>query len=84
MRKILFALLALIVLGGAAAVLAAVQYRPDRAIRVATEHIAHTLCTATFVSGLDPDQVYRETLRPARGIRVLNRGIRYNVDKLRK
>jgi CubicO group peptidase (beta-lactamase class C family) len=84
MRKILFALLALVVLGGAAAAIAAVQYRPDRAILVATEYIAHTLCTATFVSNLDPDQVYRETLRPARGIRVLNRGIRYNVDKLRK
>jgi CubicO group peptidase (beta-lactamase class C family) len=84
MRKILLALLALVILGGAAAAVAAVQYRPDRAIRVATEYIAHTLCTAAFVSNLDPDQVYRETLRPARGIRVLNRGIRYNVDKLRK
>jgi CubicO group peptidase (beta-lactamase class C family) len=84
MRKILLALLALIVLGGIAAGLAVRQYRPDRAIQVATEFIAHTLCTATFVSNLDPDQVYREALRPARGIRVLNRGIRYNVDKLRK
>jgi CubicO group peptidase (beta-lactamase class C family) len=84
MRKILLALAVFIVLGGIAAGVAAVQYRPDRAIQVATEFIAHTLCTATFVSNLDPDQVYRETLRPARGIRVLNRGIRYNVDKLRK
>jgi CubicO group peptidase (beta-lactamase class C family) len=84
MRKILLALVALIVLGGIAAGVAARQYRPDRAIQVATEFIAHTLCTATFVSNLDPDQVYREALRPARGIRVLNRGIRYNVDKLRK
>ncbi len=84
MRKALFTLLALIVLGIAAAAVAAVQYRPDRAIQVATEYIAHTLCTATFVSNLDPDQVYREALRPARGIRILNRGIRYNVDKLRK
>ncbi len=84
MRKILLALVALIVLGGAAAAVFAVQYRPDRAVRVATEYIAHTLCTAAFVSNLDPDQVYREALRPARGIRLLNRGIRYNVDKLRK
>src|SRR5579871_4084325 len=84
MRKILLVLSALVVLGGIAAWFAATQYRPDRAIRVGTEYIAHTLCTATFVSGLDPDEFYRETLRPMRGIRVLNRGIRYNVDKLRK
>jgi CubicO group peptidase (beta-lactamase class C family) len=84
MRKLLLVLAALIVIGGIAAGLAVRQYRPDRAVQVATEFIAHTLCTATFVSNLDPDQVYREALRPARGIRVLNRGIRYNVDKLRR
>jgi CubicO group peptidase (beta-lactamase class C family) len=84
MRRFLYALLALVVLACVAAAVAAVQYRPDRAIRVATEFIAHTLCSATFVSNLDPDQVYREALRPTPGIRLLNRGIRYNVDKLRK
>jgi CubicO group peptidase (beta-lactamase class C family) len=29
--------------------------------RVATGFIAHTLCSATFVSGLDPDQVFSDT-----------------------
>src|SRR5437870_1505270 len=83
-RRILLGLAALIVVAMIVAVVAAVHYRLDRAIEVATNSIAKTLCSAAFVSNLDPDQVYREALQPAPGIRRLNRGIRYNVDRLRK
>ena len=82
MRKLAFAGAGVIVIGAGAA--ATVHYRPDRAMTVATEFVAHMLCSATFVSGFDPDQFYREALEPLRGIRVLDHGIQYNVDKLRR
>jgi hypothetical protein len=84
MRKIVLGFTAFVLLAIALAAFAAVRYRPDRAIMVATEYMAHMLCTATFVSGLDPDQFYREALAPTRGIRWLHRGISYEVDRLRK
>src|SRR5947207_4661979 len=83
-RRILLALGAVIVIALVVAIVAAVHYRLDRAIQVATSSIAKTLCSAAFVSNLDPDQLYREALQPSPGIRRLNRGIRYNVDRLRK
>lgn len=39
-----------------------IALRPDRAIRVGTGLVSHTLCSATFVSGLDPDLVYAEAV----------------------
>lgn len=84
MRKILFGVLALVIVVLIGAAGAAVRFRLDRAISAATESIAHQLCTVTFVSNIDPDAYYREAIAPARGFRVLNRGIRYDVDKLRK
>jgi CubicO group peptidase (beta-lactamase class C family) len=55
-------------------------YRPDRAIRTGTAAVAEAVCAKTFVSGLDPETVYAETLdRP--GIRRLRRLMRYRVDR---
>jgi CubicO group peptidase (beta-lactamase class C family) len=55
-------------------------YRPDRAIRVGTAAVADVLCAKTFVSGLDPQAVFAETMdRP--GIRRLRRGMRYQIDR---
>lgn len=68
-------LLALAVLAGAALV-----YRPDRAINVATGLVAHDICSKTFVSGLDPAVLLEETLtRP--GIRQLRWLLRTTVDR---
>ena len=39
-----------------------VYFRPDRAIRVATGAVAHIVCSKSFVSGLDPQTVFAETL----------------------
>ena len=56
------------------------SYRPDRAIRVGTAAVADVLCAKTFVSGLDPQAVFAETMeRP--GIRRLRRGMRYQIDR---
>jgi CubicO group peptidase (beta-lactamase class C family) len=57
-----------------------VAFRPDRAIRVASAFISQTLCSATFVSGLDADRVYATTLRPMGHLGLLDRAIRFDVD----
>jgi CubicO group peptidase (beta-lactamase class C family) len=55
-------------------------YRPDRAIRTAAVAIADVICAKTFVSGLDPDGAFAETLeRP--GIRRLRYVLRYQLDR---
>ncbi len=57
-----------------------ITFRPDRAIRVATGFVAHNICSKTFVSGLDPQTVFAETL-DRRGIRKLRWVLRYHVDR---
>src|ERR1700733_12590341 len=64
-----------------ALIVAAVVYRPDRAIEVALGTTAHDLCSETFVSGQDPDETFRESLAPRPGYRWIARGIRYSVDR---
>ena len=57
-----------------------VYFLPDRAIHVATAVVADSLCTRTFVSGLDPQAVYVETMeRP--GIRRLRWVMNYQLDR---
>jgi len=74
-----------IVVAVAALVLAAltglgVHFRPDRAIRVATGAVAHIVCSKTFVSGLDPQTVFAETLeRP--GFRRLRQVMNFQIDR---
>lgn len=40
------------------------SYDPSRAAGTATGLVSHQLCSAVFVSGLDPDQFYREAIGP--------------------
>ena len=58
----------------------AVVYRPDRAMRVATGAVAHNVCSKTFVSGLDPQTVFSETI-DRDGIRRLRWGLNYQLDR---
>ncbi|WP_108520170.1 hypothetical protein [Bradyrhizobium algeriense] len=39
-----------------------VHFRPDRTVRLATGSVAHVVCTKAFVSGLDPQAVFAETM----------------------
>jgi len=55
-------------------------FRPDRAIRVATGLVAHNVCSKSFVSGLDPQTVFAETIDRA-GIRRLRWGLKYHLDR---
>ena len=54
--------------------------RPDRAIRIATGVVAHTICIKTFVSGLDPQAVFAEISERA-GIRLLRHGLGFQLDR---
>jgi CubicO group peptidase (beta-lactamase class C family) len=81
-RRILVGIIAAVsVLAALAA--AALIFRPDRAIRVATGFVAHNLCSKTFVSGLDPESVFAETSARA-GIRRLRSGLTYHLDRHRQ
>jgi CubicO group peptidase (beta-lactamase class C family) len=68
----------LLALVGSAAI-----FRPDRAIRVATGFVAHTVCASIFVSGFDPQTVFAETADRA-GIRRLRWGLGYHLDRAGK
>jgi CubicO group peptidase (beta-lactamase class C family) len=73
-------LIGLVILGAAATAAVAV-YRPDKALRVVTALVSHTLCSETFVAGLDPDQTYRETFGDWPAVRRLLPAVRYEVDR---
>jgi CubicO group peptidase (beta-lactamase class C family) len=68
---------ALVVLAFAAS---AIMFRPDRALRVATGYVAHSICSKTFVSGFDPQTVFAETIE-RNGIRRLRPLLRYHLDR---
>jgi CubicO group peptidase (beta-lactamase class C family) len=58
--------------------------RPDRLIRIASGSVSQTLCTKTFVSGLDPAEIYAQDLRPEAGMGLIDWGLRYDIDHARK
>jgi len=62
---------------------AATYFRADRAIRVATGVVAHNVCSKTFVSGLDPQTVFSETMERD-GLRRLRHLLTFHVDRAAK
>jgi CubicO group peptidase (beta-lactamase class C family) len=56
----------------------------DKPFRVATGFIVHTLCSEVFVSGLDPDHVFEEKLKPYFAIRWFGPILRRKVDMQRR
>ena len=61
----------------------ALVYRPDKTIRVVTGLAAKTLCSDVFVSGLDPETVYREAVAARPGVERLAQNMHYVVDRAR-
>lgn len=51
------------VLVAASLIIAGLATRPDRTAQAGAGLVAHTLCSAVFVSGLDPDETYRQFLK---------------------
>lgn len=58
--------------------------RAHDAPRVATGFVAHTLCSETFVSGLDPDRVLSESTAAMPGTGLIIWAMNYKVDRTRK
>jgi hypothetical protein len=52
-----------------------------RGIRVGTGVVSHMLCSGAFVSGLDPDLLYAEAVKPIPGQSVLSKRLKYDVDR---
>ena len=50
-------------------------------LHTATGSVSGALCAAAFVSGLDPDRVYREEQLPNDGIAKVAWALRYTVDR---
>lgn len=69
---------------GALAIGAFAKYRPDRAIHVGSALVSQTLCSARFVSELDPHQAYRSAVLPMGKLGTLEPVLRYRVDTLAK
>lgn len=63
---------------------AGAAFRPDRAVRVLSGFVSHTLCSNVFVSGLPPDTVYAEVVKPLPVVRFLSGAIRYRIDRTRR
>jgi CubicO group peptidase (beta-lactamase class C family) len=64
--------------------LALTAVRAHDAPRVATGFVAHTLCSQTFVSGLDPDQVFAESTAAMPGTGLITWAMDYKIDRARK
>jgi CubicO group peptidase (beta-lactamase class C family) len=64
--------------------LALTAVRAHDAPQVATGFVAHTLCSETFVSGLDPDRVFSETTAAMPGTGLITWAIHYKVDRARR
>ncbi|MEP6908202.1 MAG: serine hydrolase [Pseudoxanthomonas sp.] len=48
-------------------------------LRLATHSVSHSLCTAAFISNLDPDRMYAEEQLP--NMRSIGWAVRYRVDR---
>ena len=46
--------------------------------------MSHTLCSGVFVSGLDPDRLFDEALKPNPGLRRLSKRLTYEIDRTRR
>lgn len=80
-RTALAAILLMVVVSGS---IAWWVYRPDKTLRVVTGMSAHILCSETFVSALDPAEVYAQSLVPLGGVRRLAPHMHYAVDRVKR
>jgi CubicO group peptidase (beta-lactamase class C family) len=53
----------------------------SRGIRIGTGLVSQTLCSGAFVSGVDPDQLYNEAIKPIPGQTRLVKRLHYDVDR---
>lgn len=56
------------------------QLPPVRALQVAAGSTSELLCNGVFVSGLAPERLYAEEMRPAAGMGWVDWALRYHID----
>jgi CubicO group peptidase (beta-lactamase class C family) len=66
-----------------ALVASTIIFRPGRALRTATGYVAHNVCSKMFVSGLDPQAVFSETIARD-SLRRLRPLLSYHLDRAAK
>ena len=79
-RRLLLILAITTVLGA----LALTAARAHDVPKIATGFVANVLCSATFVSGLDPARVFSETTAAMPGAALIAWAMDYEVDRMRK
>jgi CubicO group peptidase (beta-lactamase class C family) len=77
-RALIFVLVVIAILVGAGVWF---HFGPARGIRVGTAVVSKTLCTGVFVSGLDPDKLYAEAVKPIGGQDLLAKRLKIDVDR---
>lgn len=79
-RTILLASLALVL----AIMVAAVVFKPVTLLRIASGSVSQNICSKTFVTGLPPDQIFAEDLRPEPGMGLIAWALHYDVNRTRR
>jgi CubicO group peptidase (beta-lactamase class C family) len=64
-----------------AILVAAIYFRVDKVLKVATGHVSHILCSETFITGLDPAVVFDETIRPFGAFKLVAGAVHWQVDR---
>ncbi|MGP8122945.1 MAG: serine hydrolase domain-containing protein [Xanthobacteraceae bacterium] len=76
--------LTMVTIAAASSVVALTAAWPSTAPHIATGFIASVVCSETFVSGLDPDQIMSETSDAMPGVGLISWGIGVDVDRSRR
>ena len=63
------------------AAVAALLLYLDKPLRTVAGFVSHTLCSGVFVSGLNSEQVYAQTVKPMPGLEDLGRLLRYEIAR---
>ena len=72
------------VLAGAIATAAFFLTGSDTSIRIASGATSQNICSKTFVSGIAPDEIYAQDMRPEAGMGLIDWALRYDVDRTQK
>src|ERR1700690_681682 len=81
LRRFFRTLLIIVALLISTVLIAAAVFRVDRPLRIGVSAEAHDLCSKAFISGLDPDQVFADSLATREGLKTIASAIHYQVDQ---
>jgi CubicO group peptidase (beta-lactamase class C family) len=78
-RGFIIAAVLAIILAGTIVVL-----KPGLSIQIASGATSRYICTKTFVSGLKPEDIYAQDVRPEPGMGLIDWALRFDVDRVRR